>query len=342
MQNRLSKGALLDSKGNLIEAGYATNLIKEYNRNQIKAHKMRIKEWDYYYIGNQKHGIAFTIADISYAGLASISIMDFEKKSYITRSSIKLLTNGKLNLSNNSKEGKVVWVDKNYYIKYEVSKGKRIIEAKVKNYKDKNPFEARFELDDSTDESMVIAIPFNKPKHFYYNQKINCIKAKGYYKYMEDTVYFSEENSRAVLDWGRGVWTYKNSWYWSSLNAIDDKGEEIGFNLGYGFGDTTKASENMMFYKGKSYKLEDVEFIIPRDCNNEYKYLEPWVVKSKDEAINLTFTPILDRYDDVNLILIRSLQHQVFGRFNGKIKAEGKEIEINDVIAFVEVVKNRW
>ena len=30
MQNRLSKVALLDSKGNLIEAGYATNLIKNY------------------------------------------------------------------------------------------------------------------------------------------------------------------------------------------------------------------------------------------------------------------------------------------------------------------------
>ena len=53
MQNRLSKGLLLGNDGNLVQAGYSTNLIKEYNRNQIKAPKMRIKEWDYYYIGNQ-------------------------------------------------------------------------------------------------------------------------------------------------------------------------------------------------------------------------------------------------------------------------------------------------
>ena len=342
MQNRLSKGLLLDNNGNLVQAGYSTNLIKEYNRNQIKAPKMRIKEWDYYYIGNQHNGIAFTLADNSYVGLASVSIIDFEKETFITRSSMKLFTNGKLNLSNNTNEGKVIWVDNNYYIKFDVNNGKRYIEVKIKNYKDNNPFEAKFELVDSTDESMVIATPFNKPKHFYYNQKINCIRAKGYYKYKGNTVHFSDNDSRAVLDWGRGVWTYKNTWYWSSLSSVDDNGDEIGFNLGYGFGDTTKASENMVFYKGKAYKLEDVEFIIPKDSNNKYKYLDPWIIKSKDESINLTFTPILDRHDNINFILLKSLQHQVFGRFNGRIKVEDKEVEFNDLISFAEVVTNHW
>ena len=340
MQNRLSKGLLLGNDGNLVQAGYSTNLIKEYNRNQIKAPKMRIKEWDYYYIGNQHKGIAFTLADNSYVGLASVSILDFEEKTYITKSSLKLFTNGKLNLPNNTNEGKVIWVDNNYYIKFDVNDGKRYIEVKIKNYKDGNPFEAKFELVDSTDESMVIAIPFDKPKHFYYNQKINCIKAKGFYKYNDEVVQFSDTDTRAVLDWGRGVWTYKNTWYWSSLSTIDENGDEIGFNLGYGFGDTTKASENMLFYKGKAYKLEDVEFIIPKDSNNKYKYLEPFVIRSKDKSIDLSFTPILDRYDNINFGVIKSVQHQVFGRFNGTIKVEGKEVEFKDFISFVERVTN--
>ena len=341
MQIKLSRGPLLNDEGNLTEAGYSTNLIKEYDRNKIKASKMRIKEWDYYYIGNQFKGVAFTIADNSYMGLASVSILDFEEKTYITRSSMKLFTNGKLKLPNNSNYGEVVWKDNNYYLKFEVKDGKREIDVKIKNYKDGNPFEAHFELFDSTDESMVIATPFNKPKHFYYNQKINCIKAKGFYKYKENIVYFSEVDSRAVLDWGRGVWTYKNTWYWGSLSAIVND-SEIGFNLGYGFGDTTKASENMLFYNGKAYKLEDVEFIIPMDSNGKYTYLEPWIIKSKDESIDLTFTPILDRNDNTNLIFIKSLQHQVFGKFNGKIKVQGKEIEFNDLVSFVEVVTNYW
>jgi len=207
---------------------------------------------------------------------------------------------------------------------------------------EKNPFEANFELFDSTDESMVIAVPFNKPKHFYYNQKINCIKAKGFYKYKGDIVHFSEKDSRAVLDWGRGVWTYKNTWYWSSLSAVDDNGNEIGFNLGYGFGDTTKASENMVFYNGKAYKLKDVEFIIPMDSNEKYKYLEPWIIKSKDESINLTFTPILNRNDNIDFKVLKSIQHQVFGKFNGTIKIEGKEVKFNNLVSFAERVTNYW
>ena len=37
----------------------------------------------------------------------------------------------------------------------------------------------------------------------------------------------------------------------------------MGFNLGYGFGNTEKATENMIFVDGKASKLEQVTFQIP-------------------------------------------------------------------------------
>ena len=39
MQHKLSNGPLLDSTGNLVEAGYAFSLIKDYDRKAIKAGK---------------------------------------------------------------------------------------------------------------------------------------------------------------------------------------------------------------------------------------------------------------------------------------------------------------
>ena len=57
-QNLLHQGKLLDENGNLTEAGYHYRLVKEYSRDDIKASKMRIKEWDYYYIGNNKKGFS--------------------------------------------------------------------------------------------------------------------------------------------------------------------------------------------------------------------------------------------------------------------------------------------
>ncbi len=91
---------------------------------------------------------------------------------------------------------------------------------------------------------MVIATPFDHKKRFYYNQKINLLKSSGKVTLGEEIFDFN--GAYGVLDWGRGAWTYHNIWYWSSLSGEQD-GHKIGFNLGYGFGDTSNASENMSF-----------------------------------------------------------------------------------------------
>ena len=341
MQKQLTNGPLLDKKGNLIEAGYAFKMVREYDRKQIKGLKTRTKEWDYYYIGNNEHGIALTIDDNSLYGLGSISILDFKKKSYITKSNMKLLTFGKIGFPNNSKEGDIVWQDKNFYLHFVNKDRKRIIDVKAINYHNGFPLEAHFELEEIMDDSMVIATPFFKKKHFYYNEKKNCMKASGYYLFKDEKIVFDSKDSRAILDWGRGVWTYKNTWYWSGLSGISD-GKEIGFNLGYGFGDTSNASENMLFYDKKAYKLEDVEFIIPKDDKGNYLYEEPWKIKSKDGNIDLDFKPLFDRKDITNLLVLKSFQHQVFGVFNGKIKIDDLEVKFENIVSFAERVTNYW
>ena len=45
-QTLLSPGPLLDAHGALVEAGYATSLVRRYDRAAIRACGLRIKEWD--------------------------------------------------------------------------------------------------------------------------------------------------------------------------------------------------------------------------------------------------------------------------------------------------------
>jgi len=80
MQKQSEKGNLLDSEGNLEQAGYATSLVRKYDRKAIRGEKLRIKEWDYYLIYNDHFGVALTVDDNSYMGLMSISFLDFDKK----------------------------------------------------------------------------------------------------------------------------------------------------------------------------------------------------------------------------------------------------------------------
>lgn len=63
MQTLLTEGELLDENGKLAQAGYATSLVRKYDRTAIKASKLRIKEWDYYAITDGEVFLCLTIAE---------------------------------------------------------------------------------------------------------------------------------------------------------------------------------------------------------------------------------------------------------------------------------------
>lgn len=69
-----------------------------YRRSDIKAGKMRIKEWDYYCINNGHFALALTIADNSYMGLDSISLLNLDEGWEITKSPMRAFTNGRIGL----------------------------------------------------------------------------------------------------------------------------------------------------------------------------------------------------------------------------------------------------
>ena len=93
---------LLDASGNLTEPGYAKSLLPVYRRSDIQAPKLRIKEWDYYCINNGHFALALTIADNSYMGLDSISLLNLDEGWEITKSPMKAFTNGKVGLPESS------------------------------------------------------------------------------------------------------------------------------------------------------------------------------------------------------------------------------------------------
>ena len=70
MQQKLTEGKLLHN-GKLAQAGYSTKTLRRYERSQIKGHKWKIKEWDYYIITDGKRAVALTVADNSYMSLVS-------------------------------------------------------------------------------------------------------------------------------------------------------------------------------------------------------------------------------------------------------------------------------
>ena len=343
MQNRLvTPGPLHDRKGHLIESGFATSLIKTYDRERIKAPGYRIKEWDYYLIGTDRYALAVTISDNGYLGLDSVSLMDFDKKTALTHTALSAFPMGKRNLPPTSMEGTSRARGKNYELNFVVGQGKRALYGHVYDYaKTGKHLLFDLELADVKQDSMVIVTPFhNKPRHFYYNQKINCLPANGSVIQGEETLAFAPATAFGVLDWGRGVWPYTDTWYWGSASGIVDR-KAFGFNIGHGFGDTSRASENMVFYGGTAHKLGQVDFKEPRS-GGKADYLAPWQVSDTQGRLKLTFEPLLDRAANINALVLASDQHQVFGRFHGTaVLDDGRMLNIRNLTGFLEKVANR-
>ena len=167
MNEITTKQKLLNEKGNIANPGYAKKLLWEYNRNDIKANKLRIKEWDYYLIVNDDMGIALTMDDNSYMGMMSISLLDFKNKIEQTTSKIIPFTNGKIKFPSTSASGKIVFKDDTCDFDFETFADKRVLKACMKNFVNNQDVEINLVLTKEPEESIVIATPFEKEKHFY-------------------------------------------------------------------------------------------------------------------------------------------------------------------------------
>ena len=349
------KQQLLDPGGNIAEPGWARRPVWIYSREDIRAPKLRIKEWDYYIVihdgkkdGTESFAAAFTVSDDGYVGLQSVSLLHLGEADLQehTETILNVFPMGRHQLPPSSGEGNTLYQDGRLYLHFRKNPGERRIECRFDAFQDGKPLSADIRLDEPEMDSMVIATPFSKKGAFYYNQKINCMRASGEVIFDGKTYRFNPEYDFGTLDWGRGVWTYDNTWYWGNGNAVVD-GHTVGFNIGYGFGDTSAASENILIVDGKAHKLDDVDFGIPNDPDPKAmdgpEYMAPWHMTSSDGRFEMTFTPVLDRAAKLDFKAIVSDQHQVFGRMSGKaVLDDGEVLEFTDVLCFAEKVHNRY
>jgi hypothetical protein len=243
-----------------------------------------------------------------------------------------------IKLERNPEAGEASFANNNVSLKFTTDADKRRLNLHWAGFNNGRGLEADITLHSTPQhESMNIIIPIGK-KRFYDNTKINCLPAQGFIKYGDQLENLQPDACVGSLDWGRGVWEYKSYWNWASASGFLRDERTIGLNLGQGFGDLSKATENAVILNGKIHKLGTVRFT--------YKsgdYMQPWHFSDDDVRLDLIFTPFKDRTAQTNLGIIFSEVHQMFGRYNGRvILDDGTLLEIRNLIGFAEEHHARW
>lgn len=344
METRITQtGPLLKPDGELSIAGWSPQPLLDSNLENAKFYSMkflqslRLKRWDYYGLTTKSHYFSFTVSDIGYLGMVFAYVIDFENKTKHEATLALPFAKG-VAIPRNSQDGITQYKNDNVNLTFYTTNDQRKISVNWTNFENGQDLKAEFKLDHPAGhESMNLIIPIEK-RRFYFNRKINCLPATGWVEYLGQRYDLTPETALGNLDWGRGVWAYESFWVWASASGFTGDLQTIGLNMGYGFGDTSAASENAFILNGKIHKLGKIDFKY-----NSENFMQPWTMVSDDQRLNLTFTPFLDRPAKTDAKILYSEVHQLFGRYSGTLVTnEGKAIEINNLIGFAEEHHARW
>lgn len=328
---------LLDIKGSVVLPGWCEHNRYIYNRKAIKANPSRIKEWDFYQITDERITCQLTVADISFGGAATLTVFDRVTGERFSGIELAVATFGSFDMPSDAMKphkierrgmggsAGILVTDRARYLSF----SSHCKDGKIT---------ADLELNMPQGlESLTMAVPFSKKGHFYLNQKINCMPAKGSVRVGDRIFTFDPNSAFALLDWGRGVWPYKTSWYWGNGSAKLDDGAVFGFEIGWGFGIMEDFTENCLFYNGRAHKIGRV--FLDYDKQD---LMKPWIFSSDDGRFAMTMTPEFDNFTSTRVGAAGSICHQVFGKFNGfAVLDNGKRLDIKNMTAFCEHSDNR-
>lgn len=324
---------LCDSRGDLNPnaVGWARWPIIKCN---LSGRHMRKKRWNYWCVTNPAFAFSVTVADIDYIALGSFHIIDFKTRKVI-ENTVPLVggigcdmgpdtaddahfKSKNLSVSIlNSDEGSTIFVSATIH-------GKHLLA------------ELNITMPEAH-ETLNVVVPWNK-RTFQFTSKQNTMPAKGFVQLDRTKYEFTEGDSFACQDFGRGVWPYSTKWNWASFSQTRD-GVTIGMNAGGMWTDGTGSTENGLCINGRLFKISDDAKI----TYNKQNFLEPWTLKTKgSNSFDLVFTPILDKPGGINLGFLKTAVHQCFGYFNGKAYADGVEYDIKNALGWSEEAISLW
>lgn len=345
---------MLADDGTLLSPGWARHQVFDYSRDKVVP-KTRSKEWDFYQVSNGRYMVQLSFANISIGGYVSAVLIDLKnpdpKKKLAAGTKHEAMTlylggrdkyvlPPKGDVPNNVKYT-VTGIGKPAEFEFDTRETSRTISFKS------GDVECKFEMDIPEGlENITTVLPFkNHPTSFFMTTKQNCMPCSGTYRCGDKVYEFSKDDTFACLDWGRVNTPYQLVWYWGngSTYITDAEGKKhiFGFEITWGIGDETNATETCIFYDGKAHKFGPVDVkVFPKPD----KYMEPWHFVSEDGRFDMTMTPFYDHHCDTNVVnLLRMHSHQVHGLWNGTaILDDGTKLEIKDMYAFCEYVENKW
>jgi hypothetical protein len=305
----------------------------------------RTKRWDYWAIQSEDLIVAVTMADIDYLGLVTIDWIEPHSHRSGGRSAIAPLGRG-IDLPELACSGGLTHRSRHLALDIAYADDATTITATWTERDGRAGSVDVVVAQPEGHESLNVVIPWSDTR-FQFTSKHQGRPAVGTVTYDGRTVSLGGDGRRGeggapawgVLDVGRGRWPYRTTWNWGGGAGTSTDGAAIGLQLGAKWTDGTGFTENGVFVDGRLHKIGD-------ELEWDYDWdrpMSPWRVRSADGSLDVTLEPVHDRHAPIDLLVLKTEAHQVFGRWTGVVTDErGDRHQVEDILGFVEESRSRW
>lgn len=328
--------ALCDANGNLNSEARGWSRIPVQTCN-LSNHFPRKKKWNYWCITGKEHLFSITISDLDYAGLIFAYFLDFRTNVMVEKS--VTVPFGKNVYLGESVFSLASFNNDEIDVQFEHDDRGVSISLSWLNFAQGKDLSAELSVFiPRKHQSLNVVVPWNDTDRFQFTSKQNCLPASGFYSFGDQRIEFKQEETFACLDFGRGIWPYSTCWNWGSFSGYSGK-DLVGINMGAQWTDGTGITENALCVNGRLSKIKE-NIVFEYDRRD---FMKPWrIYTAHGNKVDLVMTPFFERYVKSDLLLVKSVTHQLFGRYCGTIMAGNKKIMIDAITGWVEDHTARW
>ena len=169
-----------------------------------------------------------------------------------------------------------------------------------------------------------------------YANKVAGMPVTGQLTLADEKMDLSALGACGHHDFSAGFMRRETFWNWACFSGRQC-GNLVGINLSCGVNETSY-TENCLWLNGELIKVDTVRFDYNRD-----DLMQPWRVTSIDGQVELSFTPMGNHREKLNVGLFASNFNQLFGQFHGVLRPAGRAaVEIRQLNGFVEEQYAKW
>lgn len=314
--------------------------------------RMRLKRWHYTSVASPDVFFACAIVDAGYVGTAFAYVVDRRTGEKHEWTTLLPLSRG-IVIADSSIAG-ITRVQQAGFgfieLGNDVKQGLRTIDAKLEGRlgsRAKPPLRVKVEIWDwGQDPDPVVVVEESARGRWLYTHKCYGLEAGGTVRCGNIDSQFAQGEGHAGLDWNLGYRPYETWWNWAAGGGFATDGTRVGFNLtahrpwdaSLGSGHEADATDCALWIGGRCVKLERVEFAYQPEA-----ILQPWRIHDRDGLVDLAFSPIGKRVDDVNFGVVVSRFLQPYGTFSGTLRTRAGEVKaIENVFGVTEQHFAKW